>query len=463
MFRSLFVAALLLMMTIRVHAQPPLDGLGDSLLPNAGNGGYDVQHYTLDIVVASVEDAALEATTTIDLLATQDLDNFYFDFTSLDIASITVAGEAADFEFKRGELAVIPANPLEAGQAYTVVVNYSGDPAQVMNPMIGAGGWNEYSGGIYVAGEPLSASSFFPVNEHPRDKATYTIRMTIPEPYVAVSNGVLTETLASGDLTTYVYEMAQPMASYLITIGIGQYDVIEQEGPNGLPITVYYPEGISRRLMRAFDAQPEMIAFFNDTFGPYPFDTYGGLVIDDVRMGYALETQSLSIYAIDMIRYGGERVVVHELAHQWFGNSVSLYQWQDIWLNEGFASYAEALWAEHQEGRQAYERILSEYYLTTRFTDVLPGSPSLNSLFDGAIYHRGALTLHALRFREGDDIFFNILRTYAERFRYGNATTEDFIAIAEELSDKPLDDLFDVWLYGDEVPPPHTVGLRWGS
>lgn len=452
--------AALLLWAAPVAAGSALDSIGDPLLPGAGNSGYDVQHYALDIVVTSVEEGTLTATAVIDLIPTQDLDVFYFDFSPLTVHSLTVNDEPAEFTYKSGELAVVPASRLLNAQAAVVVVTYSGDPTRVLNPLIGPGGWTDSGDGLYVAGEPRSAASFFPVNEHPRDKATYSIRVTVPQPYGVVSNGLLQSRTDERDTSTFHWEMAQPMASYLITLGINEYDVIEQVGPGDLPITIYVPVGASARVRQPFERQPEMIAFFSEVFGPYPFDSFGGLVVDNPGMGYALETQSIPIYGIGMIEYGGELVVAHELAHQWFGNSVSLYEWRDIWLNEGFASFAEALWLEHTAGREAYEQHLRYFYQTARFSDVLPGSPTLDTIFDGAVYHRGGLTLHALRYRVGDAIFFDILRTYVERYGYGNATTEDFIAVAEEVASKQLNSLFDTWLFGAEVPALHTIGLR---
>lgn len=441
-------------------AGAPRSGIGDPLLPDAGNLGYDVQHYTLDLTVTDVDDGEMRAATTIEFVATQDVPDFNVDFTDLNILVVQLNDEPTHYDYERGELTILPDAPLETGETYSLMIAYTGDPDRVRNPIIGDSGWTTYSDGIYVAGEPFSATSFMPVNDHPRDKATYTIRVTVPQPYMGVSNGVLIETIEGDDTTTTMWEMRQPMASYLITVGVGEFEVQTQEGEDGLPITNYFPQDANRDIISAFRRQPEIIAFLSEVFGPYPFDTAGSLVVDDPRMGFALETQSLPIYAAGMVEFAQEYVVVHELAHQWFGNSVSLYNWNDIWLNEGFASYAEALWAEYSDGNAAYRRYLREYYTTARFDDTPPGAPGLENLFTGSVYHRGALTLHALRYNVGDELFFDILRAYTERYQYSNATTDDFIAIAEEIADKPLDDLFNDWLFGDDLPSLASIGLN---
>jgi aminopeptidase N len=454
-FATVFVLALAFM---PVLAAPPISGLGDPLLPYAGNGGYDVQHYTLDIEVTSVEDGDIQATTTIELLATADMATFHLDFTRLDINSIEVDGDEAAFDYDDGELMITPDEPLEAGEEYTVAIEYEGNPERAPNPAIGFGGWTTYRDGIYVAGQPFSATTFIPVNDHPRDKATYTIRVTVAEPYLAISNGLLMDEIDNGDTRTFVWEMNDPMASYLITIAIGEFEVEKQVGVDGLPITNYYPLDAPDYYYEAFARQPQIIDYLSELFGPYPFDSAGGIVIDNPRMGFALETQSIPIYGSIMMEFGGEQVVVHELAHQWFGDSLSLYQWRDIWLNEGFASYAEALWVEHVASERQFRRYLRAFYDTARRSQVLPGNPMINQIFDGAIYHRGALTLHALRVTVGDEVFFEILRTYTERFRYGNVTTRDFIAVCEEVSGQELSALFQTWLFG-ELPPFSSLGV----
>ncbi len=200
------------------------------------------------------------------------------------------------------------------------------------------------------------------------------------------------------------------------------------------------------------------MTFFNDRFGPYPFEAYGSVIVDFTHFPLAMETQTLSQHS-DSAHALSEPVIAHELAHQWFGNSVSLKNWQDVWLKEGPATYAEWLWQEENEGVEAIEEIIRQVYRTESRSAIAPGNPSPADLFNFSVYDRGALTFHALRLRVGDELFFQILRTYTERFRYGNADTLDFIAVAEEVSEQDLEAFFDAWLYAKALPPIPEMGL----
>lgn len=304
------------------------------------------------------------------------------------------------------------------------------------------------------------------MNDHPLDKATYTYRVTVPEPFEVAANGVLIDTMDNGDSNTFVFEMRAPMASYLATINIDEFDLETMTSANGIPIRNYYATGLPEEIRRPFARQGEMLDTFAELFGPYPFEVYGALVMD-TQFGAALENQTLSIFGTDMIDLEDveetELVVAHELAHQWYGDSVSLADWGDIWLNEGFATYAEGLWIEHTQGRAALDGFIEYLYSEVKAYPEgfpAPGNPPADNLFNGGVYFRGGLTLHALRLEVGDGDFFDTLRTYYERYEGGNASTEDFISVAEELSGEELDGLFDAWLYQEDLPPIPPLGLN---
>lgn len=426
-------------------------GLGDPLYPQLGNGGYDVQHYTIELAV-DMTNSAITGTTTITALATAALSSFNLDLLGLDVDHVTVNEAPATFTHNGQELTITPATALTADQPFSVTVAYGGVPEPVSDPGVPfeAVGWLDYdTEGIYVLSEPSGAMSWYPVNNHPLDKATYTFRITAPEPYVVAANGLLVDEIAEGAWRTYVWEVRDPMVSYLATVNIAEFDVIREEGPAGLPIINFFPPARSRWLQRDFAPTAAMITYYSELIGPFPFESYGAIVMD-VPFGGALETQTRPVFGSTATM---EMIVAHELAHQWFGNSVSLTSWQDIWLNEGFATYLHHLWTEHTKGKTVFNATLRGMYTTMKLRQMPPpGKPDLSGIFDGSVYTRGAWTLHALRLEVGDDTFFQILRTYYVRYQNSNATTADFIAIAEEVSGQALDDLFQAWLYGEAVP-----------
>ena len=440
--------------------------MGDSLYPQFGNGGYDVMHYTLDITVNDVATSNLTAITTIEAKTTQDLSSFNLDFIGFEITNITVNEQTAEFERDGQELTITPSELIAVNTPFTVVVEYNGSPSEFHSMAIPVQtGWVTFEGGSFVLSEPDGAATFYPVNDHPLDKASFTFRVTVPKPFEVAANGVLTETVDNGDTTTFLFEAHELMASYLATINIDEFNIETEESPGGIPIRNYYATDLPKGVNEPFARQGEMLDYFGELFGPYPFEVYGSLVLD-TYFGAALENQTMSIYGVDMIDLddveGTELVVAHEMSHQWFGDSVSVADWSDIWLNEGFADYAEGLWIEHASGRKALDEwIKSQYADVVQYPEYYPppGDPPADNLFNGGVYVRGGLTLHALRLEVGDEIFFDILKTYVERYKYGNATTDDFIAVAEEVSGKELSEFFDGWLFNEKMPPIPELGL----
>jgi aminopeptidase N len=439
-------------------------GLGDSYYPSFGNGGYDVTHYTLDIMVNNVTTSDLTASTTIDATATQDLLSFNLDFIGFDIDSVKVNDESAEFSRKGQELTVIPLKPLMIGQSFTTVIKYNGSPQEMQSVALPVQtGWIIADNRSFVLSEPDGSADFYPVNDHPLDKATYTFRVTVPEPFEVAANGVLTKTTDNGDTSTFTFELRDPMASYLATVNIDKFDIETTESKGGIPIRNYYSSDLPEQVRKPFARQGEMLDYFSELFGPYPFGVYGSMVMN-TEFESALENQTLSIFGIDMIDYddveGTELTVAHELAHQWFGDSVSVADWSDIWLNEGFATYSEGLWIEHLHGREALDEwVKSQYADAVENSYPSPGNPPADDLFNDGVYVWGGLTLHALRLEIGDDAFFETLKTYFAMYKNGNATTDDFITIAKQVSGKELDGFFDRWLYGEKIPSIPDMGL----
>lgn len=449
---GLMLPVLLLTCCQTASYPPGADGIGDSYYPQLGNGGYDVLHYTLELSV-DPQDNTLFGICTIQAQATQPLGAFSLDFLGLTVEQVTVNGQTGDYSRNERELTVIPSQPISDGAIFTVAVTYDGSPG----PSRSLGGWfqagwfHNADDEVYVSSETSGAATWYPVNDHPLDKATYTFRITVPTPYVVAANGLLQQEVDNGGTVTYVWEVVEPMASYLATVNIAEYVRETEQGPDGVLIRNYFPPDFPDTSREGFEQTAEMIAFFSDRFGPYPFEAYGSVIVDIPGDFYALETQTLSQHANNIIARS-EGIVAHELAHQWFGNSVSLENWQDMWLKEGPATYAEWLWLEQTQGVEALDvRVRGAYYIESESANA-PGNPSPGNLFSISVYDRGALTFHALQLRVGDEAFFQILRTYTERYRYSNASTADFIAVAEEVSGEDLAVFFDAWLYTEEIP-----------
>ncbi|WP_165823198.1 M1 family metallopeptidase [Micromonospora globispora] len=432
---------------------PGAAGVGDAYFPSYGNGGYDVAHYTVQVRYDPAKDR-LSGTTTVRATATTNLSAFNLDLAGLTVRSVTVDGVQAGYARTGNELVITPATGLTSGNGFLAEIRYDGEPAALKNEELGEGGWLDTADGAIALGQPESASTWFPVNDHPSDKATYDIEVTVPAGLAAVSNGVPKGRSTRGGWATWKWSEGSPMASYLSTVVIGRFRLTTGEH-KGRPVFSAVSSSLSKGAAdRSVRRTVEVADYLESVFGPYPFDAYGGVIVADDRIRYALETQTRPVYSAGFFRQGDNTgVVAHELAHQWFGNSVALEKWQDIWLNEGLATYAEWLWAEHT-GRSTVQRTFDLQYATAsdRVWRVPPGRPGVRNLFGESVYQRGGMAVHALRVAVGDAAFFAILRTWAEEKKDSNGTTADFIAVAERVSGKKLGKLFDAWLYGTERP-----------
>jgi len=430
-------------------------GIGDTYFPDLGNGGYDAQHYTLALDVKP-ETNELNGTVTIEATTLEKLETFNLDSHALTIDSINVDDQPATFSQNGDELTITPSTPLESNKAFVVVIDYHASPELYISEAAPfAMGWSHTpDGSINVFGEPAASASWFPNNDHPRDKATYRFEITVPDSWMVAATGVLQDTKTNGNNTTFIWEMDQPMASYLASISIDHFELVTQTGPNGIRIRNYFPVDTDAVQQVNFESLSKMIDFFDNLFGPYPFDEYGVVVAaSDGLCGeddLSLEAQSLSIHCPSTFMTS-EIVIAHELAHQWFGDSVSLKNWQDIWLKEGFATYASWLWSAKNDPRLMI-LIAQQQKANMNDSDNPVAAPSPQDIYTNESYVGGATVLQALRMEVGDDTFFNILRTYADRYKYGVAGTDDFIAVAEEVSGKDLTNFFNEWLFSPYLP-----------
>ncbi|MFI1166819.1 M1 family metallopeptidase [Streptomyces sp. NPDC020801] len=432
---------------------PGAPGIGDSYFPQAGNGGFDARHYALDIAYNPDTDR-LDGRTTLTARATQDLSSFDLDLQKLQVTGVEVDGRRARFTRDGDELRITPRGVLRKNRTFRVTVTYGGVPEPLGGPIVfGSGyGWMKTDDGVFVACEPNAASTWFPSSDHPADKATYDIRIKAPKGLTAVSNGRLVSTYDRGGSTYTHWRESRPMATYLATATIGKFDVRTGHTPSGIPVYVAIdPKLKNVNTVDVYAVTAAATDYWSQVFGPYPFEETGAIVDDMPEAGFSLEVQSKPAYSA--VR--NETTIVHELAHQWFGDSVSVERWKDIWLNEGFATYAQWLWAEHQGTRSAHDSFLAAYDARpadSSFWQIEVADPQRDTMFASAVYQRGAMTLQALRERIGDQAFFRLLPAWTKLHRYGNANTADFVRLAEKVSGQRLDDLFQKWLFTTGKP-----------
>jgi aminopeptidase N len=436
-------------------------GLGDPYYPLAGNGGYDVRHYHLDLDYMPRPTNLLEGKALIVARTTENLSRFNLDFRPFyDIASLTINGRRATYTREEAhELVITPRQKLKKGRTFVVAVTYSGQPEAVIDPDDSLEGWVPLDDGAFVVNEPQGSPGWYPANDNPRDKATYSFEVTVPEGHTALANGRLLHRPVTRDgRTTWRWVEDSPMAPYLATATNGPFDTDFTGRVGGRPIyNAVDPDLPTAQVAKdRIATTDDVISFYSDLYGEYPFSSIGNVVDQAPEVGYALESQTKAMYS----NTPGQSTFVHEMAHMWFGNAVTPVEWVDIWLNEGFARWSEWIWFERNDASQpTAQQRFDTFYATpdtnTGFWNPPPGNPgSAAALFDGTIYTRGAMTLQALRQKIGDDQFFRILRSWYAEHKYGNATTADFIALAERVSGQELDQFFQIWLYTEGKPAP---------
>lgn len=430
-------------------------GLGDPYFPALGNGGYDALHYSIDLDV-DMDNRQFSSIVTIQAIATESLVRFNLDFLGFAISRVTVNGVEASFERDLRELIISPAEQLVQGNEFTVTVEYSGSPGVNLDPNANAfsQGWIWIENGSFVASEPDGASLWYPVNDHPSDKASYTIEVTVPQPYSVAANGILQDIINQEDARrTFIWQSNDMMASYLVTVNIGEFIRDDAGDINGVHLRNYYPSQYVTEGLRTFSVHEDMMMLFSDYFGKYPFEAYGAVVVD-AQLPFALETQTISLFGNNILQDNNINAVTiaHEMAHSWFGNSVSPRTWRDIWLNESFATYASMLWLEDATGSAVVNNVMNDQYQAVADSGIAIADPGAENLFAQTVYWGGAWMLKQLHEDLGDDTFFSIIQTYQERFANSSASTEDFIAIAEEISGEDLSDFFNAWLYQSVRP-----------
>ncbi len=424
---------------------------GDPYVPDSGNGGYRITRYELELTYR-MSSNLLHGRARLFAVAGQSLSRFTLDLAGLRVAKVSVNGHRAHRFGTRGrKLRIWPRQPVPVGATFIVDIQYSGNPRPLRGPW-GELGWDELNDGVLVASQPNGAPSWFPCNDHPGSKASYRITVTTDSPYRVVANGSLLAHTVHGSQTTWIYDQPEPMATYLASVQIGQYE----------PVTVAkkpvrqqaaLPQRHRQRFATRFRRQAEMMSVFEKRFGPFPYPQYTVVVTDD-DLEIPIEAQTMSIFGADILGDDGdERLIAHELAHQWFGNSLTADAWQHIWLHEGFACYAEWLWSEESGGPSAARLAVRHHErLAALAQNLVIADPGPRLMFDDRLYKRGALTLHALRGTLGDNVFFALLRDWVATHRHGSVNTALFVAHAERYAAQSLRPLFTNWLYEATLP-----------
>ena len=425
----------------------------DPYVPRHGDASYDVLHYDLDLAY-KVEGNRLDGEATLTCRPLVEAEALHLDLHHLRAEKVWVDGRTRRFTHRRGRLTVPVA--LSPGTDLTVRVRYSGTPKPLRARGLGSAGWEELEDGVIVAAQPHGAPSWFPCNDRPDTKATYSVALAAPQGYTVAVSGELQRTRRKGNATTWEYEQPVPMATYLATVQIGRYREIAQRGAP-VPVRTLVPPEIGRTDLRgSFDLQPRMLSFFAERFGPYPFGSYTAVITED-ELEIPLESQGLSTFGSNGVDTDWEsvRLIAHELSHQWFGNSVTLARWQDIWLHEGFACYCEWLWSE-ETGRSSVQAEVETHHallLGLPQDDLVLAEPGADLMFDDRVYKRGALAVHALRLEVGEAAFFALVRSWLERHRAGTVTTEMFLEHASEQAGRDLSGVLGPWLFETALPP----------
>ncbi|WP_228993065.1 M1 family metallopeptidase [Streptomyces sp. DH8] len=436
-----------------VEGTPGATGLRDPYFPGLGNGGYDVTHYGLKLDVDPAA-AHLRGTATITARATRRLSAFRLDLAGLHVESASVEGRPAAVNRAGRELTIRPGAAVEdrlrEGRTFTTVVRYVGSPQTLTDADGQREGWLPTADGAVALGQPTGSMAWFPGNHHPSDKAAYDVEVTVPEPLTAVSNGELVSRRTVNGRTAYRWRTAEPMASYLATVAVGEFTTRRSRTPDGIRLfTAVDPESAAAS-EEVLARIPAVLTWAAEKFGPYPFTSAGAIVEREDDATYALETQNRPFFPGPP----DTALLVHELAHQWFGDSVTPKSWRDMWLNEGFATYAEWLWAADHDGVPVGESFAKAYEDDANWAFPPADPPAASDLSDPPVYGRGAMVVHRVRLATDDDeAFFALVRGWTEKYRHGNASTDDFTAYVERRTGRDLTGLWDAWLRGGSRPP----------
>lgn len=434
-------------------ADPEADDVADDVFAGQGDPRIDVEHYEVEL---SADPGAPEiqgtATITLRPATAAPLDDFTLDLNGPVVSDASIDGTdvvIAESPEDDGEIVLTPAAALAPGEPIDLRLTYGGAPEPTTFPDLGVPvGWQpDDEGGWFTMSEPDGTSTWVPVSEHPSDKATWTVTLDTPSDAVGVANGRLTARAETEGRRQWTWETDEPMASYLVFAAVGAYDLVERPGPGDTEAVFAFPPSVGDEDRANFEELDEIMAFYAESFGGYPDDDTGAVVVaTDLRL--ALETQTRPLFGLDAL--GGDKVgaLAHELAHEWYGNAVSPATWEDLWLNESFATYADWLYQDETGGRS----IRANADRAVDISDLAVLDPDAAATFDPVIYDGGARALYALRLTVGDEDFAEILERWFTDNDGTSVTTDDFVALAEEVSGQDLEAFVQDWLRSTDQP-----------
>ena len=429
-----------------------------------GDSSFDVIYYKLDLNISYLPKSLSGAVTVSAKSLEDNLTSIFLDLTDiLTVDSITSNNQSLSFNHSENKLVITFSKSYSYNEPFTLTVYYHGVP---ITTGLGSFVFDSHKGepSIWTLSEPYGARDWWPCKDTPADKADSSdVLITCPSNLIGVSNGTLSNVIDNNNGTkTYIWKSRYPIANYLISLAISNYSVYTKyfhySETDSMPVVNYiYPEDLEE-VKPELDKTTKMLEIFGKLYGEYPFikEKYGHAEFGSGGMEHQ------TITSIGIINQG---VIAHELTHQWFGDKVTCRNWENIWLNEGFATYGEGLYYEFSGDEQSYNSFLS--YDMSRAkngigTIYVNDISSINNIFNGnKSYSKGAIVLHMLRGIVGDSVFFNILKNYLKDpgLAYGSATTEDFERVAEARSGLPLNYFFNQWIYGENYP---KYILTWG-
>jgi len=460
--------------------RPGAADLNDPLDPGGGNGGYDVRLYDLDLRYETADPGqALEGDETIVARATKSLSRFNLDFAGEGVSAVWVDGKRARFARDGDELVITPQRALRDGERFVVrIAGFAATPTEPSDDPLSVVFFTSPDGSA-TAPQPYYARMIYPSNDHPRDKAAFRFDFDVPAGTDAVANGVEVSHRTRGGRRHSTYVMRQPMATQLTQIAVGDWDFTSQGRRRGVILRDVTAPSLTASLLPALALGPSQFDWLTERVGRYPFDIYGTFVVD-ADIGFALETQTLSLFDpgwFESPQGVWDPTMVHELAHQWFGDSVALDEWSDLWLSEGHTSWYEFLYAEERgqleedttfwPDEQGYPTLVELMRAVYAHGDqwrhdfgpvARPSSGDPADLFSFNVYHGGALVLYALRQKIGTRAFERVERAWVDRYEGESPSTEDFIDLASKVSGRNLKGFLRDWLYGETTPrmPGHS-------